>query len=244
MDMSLLIENLNKSVFTRNDLFQAAKKLDSSFKETQLRYYVEKLRKMNLIMKTGHNIYTKNISDKKIYTPACSETTLQIISVLKEEFPLVMFRIWELSSLNEFLNHLIAHNYIFIEAERDGIGFIYNRMNEIFPKKVLLDPNKKELSLYSADNDIIMTSLITECPAGLTHDYELSLEKLIVDMFSNKVLQAFISKGDYAEALEEMFSKYNINQSRLFRYARRRGKADLIASFLTEKTNIRLEFAE
>ena len=44
MDMSLLIENLNKSVFTRNDLFQAAKKLDSSFKETQLRYYVEKLR--------------------------------------------------------------------------------------------------------------------------------------------------------------------------------------------------------
>lgn len=82
--------------------------------------------------------------------------------------------------------------------------------------------------------------LTSESPAGINGDYNTSIEKLIVDMFANKVLQMFVSKGDYPNALEYMFEKYNINETKLFRYARRRNKAKEIYDFLNEKTQVKL----
>ena len=240
MDSMKLSNSIKKDVFSRQDFVLAAKEIDPDFKETQLRFYLGKLQKEKLISRIGHNLYTKNVLEKKEYTAFYSITSKKIISILEKDFPLVSFRIWDLSCLNEFLNHLIAHNHIILEVEKDGMEFIYSRIREDFPKKVLLKPSQKEIEIYSTDDDIIIMPLKTESPEGASKVYNLSLEKLIVDMFSNKVLQSFISKGDYPQALEEMFSKYNINQAKLFRYARRRNKAELIHSFLKEKTDIKI----
>ena len=66
------------------------------------------------------------------------------------------------------------------------------------------------------------------------------LEKIIVDLFANKLLNSILSKGDYPEMLERMFEKYKINQVMLFRYARRRNKEKEIFDFIKDKTNINL----
>ena len=70
-------------------------------------------------------------------------------------------------------------------------------------------------------------------------DGTITLEKLIVDLFANKTLLKLLSKGDYPQALEEMFNKYQINESKLLRYASRRGKKEEIVKFISEKTNIK-----
>ena len=66
------------------------------------------------------------------------------------------------------------------------------------------------------------------------------MEKIIVDLFANKTVSALVSKGDYPDMLERMFSKYIIDQSKLFRYARRRNKAKVIAEYIRNNTNIDL----
>lgn len=240
MDSMTLYKNLPANTFSRTELYNAAKKINSSFKETQLRFYIGKLKQENLIISLGRNLYTKNENIKKSYFPIPSDLTNEIISILKEEYPLVNFRIMDLSCMNEFINHLLSQNHIFLEVEKDGRDFIYSRLQDTFPNKVLLSPSQKEIELYSNPNDIIIMPLTSESPAGINGDYNTSIEKLIVDMFANKVLQMFLSKGDYPNALEYMFEKYNINETKLFRYARRRNKAKEIYDFLNEKTQVKL----
>lgn len=142
--------------------------------------------------------------------------------------------------LNEFLNHLIARNHIIFEVEKDGSGFAYEFLKENVPNRILFLPGKKELERYSSDNDIYILHAISETPNDEKNKHGVCLEKIIVDLFSNKTLKQFISKSEYPHILEEMFSKYRINESKLFRYVFRRGKKQEIIRFILENTNIKL----
>lgn len=240
MNERILYNTIQGDFFSRKALLSAARQVDPSFKETQLRFYIGKLKNEKLIFSVGHNLYSKFPAEKESYRPVNSETTEKIISLMKEEFPLVSFRVWDLSLMNEFLNHLLAHNHVFLEVERDGMEFIYERVREFLGQKVLLNPMRKELELYSEADDVIIQPLRSESPCGTANPYEASLEKIIVDMFANKALQCFISRGDYPQAIDEMFRKYSVSQSKLFRYARRRNKAESIYDFLQNKTDVKL----
>ncbi len=70
--------------------------------------------------------------------------------------------------------------------------------------------------------------LVSETP------YQVPLEKLIVDLFSNKDL--LVSKGDHAYAIEEMFATYHIDTVAMLRYARRRNREAVIQDFIEHKT--------
>ena len=180
MDSMLLYKNLPAKSFSRTELYTAAKKINSSFKETQLRFYIGKLKQENLIISLGRDLYTKTENIKNSYFPIPSDSTNKIISILTEEYPLVDFRIMDLSCMNEFINHLLSQNHIFLELEKDGMDFIYSRLQETFPNKVLLNPSQKEIELYSNPDDIIIMPLTSESPAGINGAYNTSLEKLIV----------------------------------------------------------------
>ena len=240
MNVILLYKTIANDVFSRAEIAKAAKHIDPSFKESQLRFYIGKLKNENLIVSVGRNRYSKNLSLKKRYIPQKTETCEKIIATIKNEYPFISYRVWDLNCLNEFLNHLLAQNHIFLEVEKDGLEFIYEKLKDIFPNKILLNPSKKEIEIYSEPDDIIILPLTSESPTGTNSENEISLEKLIVDLFTNKTLQTFVSKGDYPQALEDMFEKYSINEIKLFRYARRRNKAKEIYDFICEKTNIKL----
>ncbi len=178
---------------------------------------------------------------KEIFKYNISSESKKIADFITENYPLVNFYIWDFTVFNEFVNHMIGHNHIFLEIEKDGCGFVYDSLKENFPNVILFQPDAKEIERYSVDNDIYIQKAISEAPAGIDNKYELSLEKLIVDMFANKTLQQLISKGDYPQALEEMFSKYQISERKLFRYATRRNKKEEIIKFIKEKTNIEIQ---
>lgn len=49
-----------------------------------------------------------------------------------------------------------------------------------------------------------------------------------------------VSRGDYPMMLEDMFKKYTINQTKLFRYAKRRNKYEELVEYIRDNTNIKL----
>ena len=238
MNTNVLYSNITQKTFSRTQILETARGIDSSFKETQLKFYITAMLANNQIVRTGHGIYSKIENSKTIYSYAVSKDAGKIKKLIKQEFPLLDFCVWDLTILNEFVNHLIAHNHIFVEVEKDGAGFVYEMLADKIKNKVLLTPTAKELERYSTDNDVYLINAVSEAPVEEGGD--ITLEKLIVDLFANKTLSMLVSKGDYPQAVEEMFNKYLINENKLLRYANRRGKREEIIKFLSEKTNVKL----
>ena len=242
MTKDLLYSSLPDNVFSRTCIFETAAAIEPAFKKTQMNFYINQLIKNNMIKRTGYGTYVKNTDTKSIFSFNPSEESSKIAGFIMDNFPLVNFCIWDITILNEFINHMIGHNHIFLEIEKDGAGFIYKALKENFQTTILFHPTAKELEHYSTDNDILIENSISEAPESNAEESHLiCLEKLIVDMFANKLLMQFISKGDYPQALEEMFGKYQINEKKLFRYAARRNKKEEIISFIKNSTNIKLQ---
>jgi len=63
---------------------------------------------------------------------------------------------------------------------------------------------------------------------------------MLVDLFANPIIDQIVNPSDYPGIYKEAFLKYSINFKMMLRYARRRGKADKITSFMENNTNIKM----
>lgn len=230
------------TIFSRQDLSSIAFKISTDFKETLLRNLLEKMLSEGQIVRVGRNQYQKSSfgGNKNVYINSYSEEAQIIVSWMQEKYPLLEYRIWELGWLNEFWNHQIAQNKIFVEVERMGCEFVYTELNDEYDGHILLRPDEKELYRYAGPDTVIIDRLVSEAPKGNPDDYNMPLEKLIVDLFANKNLRSMVHIGEYAKAIAEMFDKYYIDQVKLFRYAKRRHKKEEIYRFLTDEAGIEL----
>ena len=237
MKLESLLHTMPDGIHSRQHILHAAQKVDPSFKETQLRRLLGALQDSSLIVRVGHNQYRKadTVSNKPVYVGLYSKTAQEVISWMEARFPLLEYRVWELTWLNEFFNHLVAHNKIFLEVEHEGCEFAFSELVEQYPAKVLLRPTAQDIQNYGVDDGIIIDRLVTEAPKGVGERYQVPLEKLIVDLFANKSL--LLPKGDYPSAIKEMIARYQIDQKAMLRYARRRNKAKALSLFLQHDTD-------
>lgn len=180
------------------------------------------------------------VSDKVEYTYNLSDTAKDIVSAIRSSFPLISFQIWELYQMNEFVNHQLAKNTIFLDVENMQEETVFNLLFEKFPH-VLLNPGIDEYYRYSGDETIVVGKLISESPSAIGDYCQCSLEKLLVDLFGRTLAGSVISRSEYPAIYEDSFRKYNINTQKLFRYARRRGLEQKIKRFIAEETEIDLE---
>lgn len=192
----------------------------------------------NIISRSCRGKYIS--SGKKNYNYPLSETAKEISTLIKENFPLVSFQIWELYQMNQFINHQIAHNTIIVDVENMLDDTIFNFLFEKYPH-VLYTPSYDEYYKYAGDETIVVKKLISEAPNPLNELHQASLEKILVDLFGKGISGALIQRSEYKAIFEDSFKRYTINTAMLFRYARRRGNAKLIQKFINEKTNIVLE---
>lgn len=243
MKYDMLQKRMPDCTVSRQDIMNLILEVDPAFREGQMKRLLAHMINESMIEHVGRNRYRK-ISAKtglKKYDSTYSETAMRVISIMNDDFSMVEFRVWELSWLNEFVNHQLGRNLIFLEVEKDGCEFIFERLVQEFEGKVLLRPDHDSILRYGANDSIIIDRLISECPKGSREKYNLAIEKLIVDMFANKKLRGMLSEGDYPAALEAIFSSYEVDQVKMFRYARRRNKEVELRSFLEQKTNVELK---
>jgi len=141
-------------------------------------------------------------------------------SFLDEQFPLLEFAVWETYTLNEFLNHQLGRDHIFVEVEKPCEVDAFYALREQVEDPVLYKPTGDEIFLYSGELTIIISTLTTEAPVT---NHMIKLEKLLVDLLANKLVGQIISPGEIPDIFDMVCSQYFINRSTLFRYARRRG---------------------
>ncbi len=239
----MLQDKMPDHAVSRQYILELVREADPTFREGQMKRLLAYLLKTSKIEHVGRDKYMKvtHKSSAVEYETHYSATALQVISFMQEEFPLVEYRVWELSWLNEFVNHQLGRNYIFLEVEKDGCEFVFDKMVSKFEGKVLFKPDQDQIIRYGTNDSIIIDRLISESPKGKKEPYNLAIEKLVVDLFANKKLKGMISYGDYPAALENIFTIYEVDQVKMFRYARRRNKENELREFLKNSTDIKLK---
>mgnify|MGYP006876759154 CR=1 FL=1 len=81
---------------------------------------------------------------------------------------------------------------------------------------------------------------MTEAPKGKKAAWHTSLEKMLVDMTAEKVIKTTFNEAEYPDVLEQAFRKYIIDESQMFRYAKRRHVKDDILKIIHSQTTIKL----
>lgn len=228
-------------VMDRQEIYAITTQVNPDFKETLFRNMMEKLMENDDLVRVGRNQYRKKDTEKskEVYINRYSTEAQRIVEKLQSEFPLMEYRVWELCWLNEFWNHQIAQNKIFVEVERVGCDFVYTELSEAYSGKILLRPTEKELYRYGGADTVIVDRMVSEAPKG-QEAYNTPLEKIIVDLFANKKLRGMVHDGEYANAIADMFDKYYIDTVKLFRYASRRSKKEEIYRFLAEEAKVEI----
>lgn len=158
------------------------------------------------------------------YEPAYSDLALQLMRDTERLCPYVQFTVFETVLMNEFLNHLIAQNTVFLQVDRDISLFVFRRLQETGYPHLLYKPSKETLDLYWVKDCIIVTDLVSESPRVKATPHSICLEKMLVDMYCDKLISGMYSKAEYASVMEQAVTRYKVNLERLLRYARRRNK--------------------
>ena len=229
----------DKPLFTRSDLVKYLCIHKPDLKDSSVGWLLYDLQKHNVISHIAHNSYKIHTDEKplRVYKADLSDKVIDITSFIKKKYPEVAFIVWETHAYNEFANHQLWRNFIFVEAEKWLEESVFNALCERIENRVLFKPSKKEIVLYSEDATVSVLTLTSEAPIC---DNQARLEKLLVDLFANPLVDRIVSRGDYPGIYKEAFLKYKINYKMMLRYARRRGKADEIMSFMENETNIKM----
>ena len=182
----------------------------------------------------------RNGDSKRNYSYLYSELSLDLAKKIEEQYPELDFRIFELVQLNEFVNHQIAHNVLFVSVE-SGLGtYVFDSLKERYAGKILLNPSVETFHQYWSDDMIVIYKLISESPKGERAVWETKIEKMLVDLVADKLLLSCVSRGEYDDIFHQAFRDFYIDESKLFRYASRRNAKSKVLLHI-DKTNLRME---
>jgi len=92
------------------------------------------------------------------------------------------------------------------------------------------------MSLYWTVGSIIVTDMVSEAPLRTDEPYVITLEKMLVDMYADKLIAASYSKAEYSDVIEQAEKYYLLDKKRMLRYARRRNKFKELSSYLKGRT--------
>lgn len=228
----------NNKDFTTQEFYETVLINNPNIKESTFYRILNSMCNEGYISRVSRGHYTSSIKEK--YTYELSSSMEDIIFYIQKEYPLVDYQVWELYQLNEFVNHQISKNTIFVEVEPMLCESVFNLLFKKY-RYVLYNPTIDEYYKYMGEDTIVVRKLISEAPIADSKGKQAILEKILVDLFEKGLLGNMIERAEYPNILEAAFDRYNINQSKLFRYARRRGLEKSIKQFINRYTNVKLE---
>lgn len=225
--------------YRRADIVAALKKENAGLNENSYIWLIGDLVKRGLLTHEGRNRYSLTASDKRgIYSPLYSRKAVEVLEEVKKKYPHIVFTIFESTLLNEFLNHQIARDTIFVQAERDASAFVFDFLREKSGATVLYRPSREEYRRYWQPASLVVLDCTSEAPLFRESPHEITLEKMLVDIFSDKVIRMTYSEAEYKTVVASAYERYNVDTVKLLRYARRRNREKEIRVFIPETQRV------
>lgn len=222
-----------QKVYSHKELVNELKILKPDLSENTYHWAISRLVGTGSLPKLGYDSYSLSSElSKDEYMPVYSDKATELTRVISEKYPFVRFTVFETVLMNEFLNHLIAQNTIFIQVEKESSIYVFRFLQEHGVTNVMFKPSKKDVDLYWSKNCVIVTDMVSEAPIRMSMPHSIMLEKMLVDMSADKLISATFSKADLTDVYEEAQSRYRLDKVRMLRYARRRNHQDVVLNYL------------
>ena len=220
----------------RNELFQIFQSEKPDLTDSTFRWALYNLQQDQKLFRAGYNAYTvAEQTTLPVWQPLYSMQADSVMQFLDARFSALSFVMFESVLLNEFLNHQIAQNTIYVQVEKDISSFAFDVLQDAYDGRVLYRPGKKELEHYWAEGCLIVLDLISQAPLSTENPHEISAEKLLVDIIAEKSIAGLFSQSELPSIFESMTDSYQIDSRKMFRYAGRRGKTQLIRQYVGEE---------
>ena len=208
--------------------------VSASIARNTLSWHLSNLCRQGKLRRIGRGIYTAQFSNS--FQVKANTKTRSLYNTLSRQFPLADFCIYGGGVITPLLHDLTPNNSIYIETNREVTETVFNVLLPKYKGRLFLSPTKKIATTYidfSREN-IIVKPLITESPLMLDDKVPVpTIEKLLVD---TRVDPDFYYLHGYEnlEMLRTAITHYNVNQTRLLRYADRRNEKESILNDLKE----------
>lgn len=221
------------------DISAFYREFEPELKQNTINWRIYSLVQMGVLNRIGRGKF--ETGEGKNYIPEISSKVKTIYSKLKKEFPYLKFCIWHTSALNEFMLHQSGNFYVLVEVEKEAAQSVFYFLKEA-NYSVFIDPTNDLLDKYLPSNkdSLIVKPLVTEAPIqNIKGINTTSLEKMLVDIFCDNVIFSAQQGSEMRTIFKEAFSKYAINDSRMYRYADRRRKKESFKDYINSISNLR-----
>ena len=237
VETELILEKLAKyPTFNRSDLHLIMALNNVKTTDNIVNHMIKRMIDNRDIIRIGRNQY-KLSGFKKIYQFPHSEQVILLADEIIKAHPFLDFRLFELIQINEFVNHQVANNIIFLFVEGGLETDVFNTLFENHRGSILLKPSIEELYRYMTDDIIVIEKLPSESPKGINAFWDTRLEKMLVDIVVDKILSKVVYKGEYQVIFHDAVEKYAIDKNVIVRYLRRRGAYEKFLKFISEEVN-------
>ncbi len=216
------------------------KEFEPNVTPTTINWRIYTLVQIGVLSRIGKGKFV--LSETQNYSYKISPKIKSIHTKLKKEFPYLTICMWDTAILNEFMVHQVGKFYLLIEVEKEAINSVFYFLKETSNLPIFVQPTQDIIEKYFPNDKqvIIIKSLVSEAPMQDIKGINMaSLEKILVDIFCDEVLFSAYQGGEMRTIFREVLNKYNLNQSRMLRYADRRGKKNSIKEYLNSITNLR-----
>ena len=185
-------------------------------------WYLTKLTESGQLRRIGHGQYAKPTKQQFVIIPTDEERTLH--EELKRLWPFAHFCIYNGNVISTLQHHLAANNITYIETEREATSAVFNHFRDS-GRTAYLRPTRDLIYNYIdlSQPAIFVKPLITESPTQENDGVLVpTLEKLLVDLQKDQDF-FYLQEAEGLNIFSNALSLYTINESRLLRYASRRG---------------------
>ena len=185
-------------------------------------WYLTKLTESGQLRRIGHGKYAK--ADKQQFAIVPTDDQQQLNGMLKQHWPFAHFCIYDGSVVSPLQHLLAANNITYIETEREATSAIFNHLKDK-GLTAYLRPTRDLIYNYIdlSQPAIFVKPLITESPVRECNGVLVpTLEKLLVDLQKDADF-FYLQEAEGFNIFRNAMSLYTINESRLLRYASRRG---------------------
>ncbi len=153
---------------------------------------------------------------------------------LKEEYPFLDVSIWSTEWIKKWMLHIPNNHEIIIEVEKGSEESVFYFLSNLI-ENVFLNPSKDILDKYSDNNKpiYIVKNLVTGAPLQKNNEIQISsIEKIMVDIIIDNELYANYQDRDLESIFENTYQFVSVNEDKLFRYASRRNKKELVEEYI------------
>lgn len=229
----------SRKVFQTKDLSSLLGRIYPELSEKTIAWKINQLKNEQVIFQVGRGLYSLAFMPE--FEPSLSLKSKRFCNKIEKKTTTKLI-IWDTSIVDKLLQRTSEKSWIFILAPKTDLEKLFIDLQQ-FSKPVFLNPDREIIARYvlPLSEAVILLPCISQMPTTIPNDFIMpTIEAILVNIWIDFEQYFQLLDYDLNTIFQSSFKNYNINLSKMLRYAARRDKRIVIEKFIsTLESNFR-----